>query len=74
MISGKNLLAVPSRCLSLVVGDGPRDDAHPEVEGTGLLAGLCKTDRIDAGPWELDAVEVVVYISTQLVLHARVGC
>ena len=64
LIFGKNLLAVFGHCPSLVVGDGPRDDAHPEIEETGLLAGLCETDRTDAGPSELDAVEILVYLST----------
>ena len=64
LISGEDMLAVRGRGLSLVKRNRPGYYTHSEIEGTGLLSSLSEMDGINGGPSAVDAVKVLVYLST----------
>ena len=60
---GEDLLAA-GRGLGDLEGERPRIDAHPEVEGTGILFFLGEADRIDGRPQDLKGIEELIHLFT----------
>jgi hypothetical protein len=60
LIIQENLLAAHSRILSVIGGESPRYDAHPEEQGTRFLFSFGKVDGVNAHPLELTGIKVLV--------------
>ena len=58
----EDVLTADSRGLGDFKGERPRDDAHPEIEGTGFPFYLSEADRIDGQPQYLEGIKKLVHL------------